>query len=201
MKILALIIILSSLCGLPAQAGGVDPGIREKVLAAKAEAIEAIRIYSMDSKYDQHMRKIAAKTADLLEKSSTIPAVGMALESCNEHPSAVAGTDGLSGVIALCQYGLDSTKNDLIQTFIHEAYHLYDGVYYIPQKYPAYYNEVKLHPEAYKKYPQIVTAAEKRAATFELEIMLKIYKCVFSETSYFKDLLHLQKGRDFTVCK
>ena len=51
-------------------------------------------------------------------------------------------------------------------------------------------------------WPQDLSdAGEAQASKIELEIMLKTYGCVFSETRYFEDLLGLVKGKDFFVCK
>ena len=81
---IVLITLILSIFGFQAQAQKVDPSVRLKVLAAKAEAIRVIREYSENANYDAEMRKTAGLMADLLEKSRTIPAVGVVLRHCEK---------------------------------------------------------------------------------------------------------------------
>ncbi len=199
---IVLITLILSIFGYQAQAQiqKANP-LKDKILGAKAKAISVMREYSENEAYDSDIRKAARLMADLLEKASTAPAVGKTVYYCNKNPGVVADTDWVSQVISLCPRGLSSTREDLIQTFIHEAYHLYEWKYYIPEHFPKFYKKLMLDPNVILDYPDFSEDCERRAATIELEIMLKTYKCVYSVTTYFKDLLGLNKGRDYFICK
>ncbi len=198
---IVLITLILSIFGFQAQAQKADPAIRAKVLAARAEAIQVIREYSENANYDAEMRKTAGLMADLLEKSRTIPAVGVVFKLDCSDSATEASTGWISQIISLCPTGLSSTPNELVQTFIHEAYHLYEGIYYIPLHHQDYYQKITQDVGEKLKRPDLLEASEKRAATMELEIMLKTYECVYSETTYFEDLLGLVNGKDFFICK
>jgi hypothetical protein len=200
MRILVFTLILISFFKLPARAQGVDHGVREKVLAAKAEAIRVIQTYSHYHKNDRQESEMTKAMADLLEESSTAQAVGQTLRYCNTNPNVVADTDWISQVVAICPYGLTLSKDNLIQTFIHEAYHLYEGKYYMPKYYPDIYKKILSNPQ-FEVGPHIRDESEKRAATIELKIMKETYGCVFSVTSYFDDLLGLVRNKDYFICK
>ena len=198
---IVLITLILSLFGYQAQAQKVDPSVRAKVLAARAEAIQVIREYSENADYDAEMRKTAGLMADLLEKSRTIPAVGTNLRVGCRKKTTTAYADMISQIITLCPLGLSSSDGDLVQTFVHEDYHLYEGIYFFPIYEPEFYEELQLNPSDALNNRKVVINSEKRASAMELEIMFRAYKCVYSETSYFEDLLGLVKGEDFVICK
>ena len=198
---IVLITLILSIFGFQAQAQKADPAIRAKVLAARAEAIQVIREYSENANYDAEMRKTAGLMADLLEKAGIIPAVGVSLKNCEKNVDMEANTGAISQVISLCHYGISSSENEIIQIFIHEAYHLYEGVYYLPEYNFEFYEKLRGDPGGTIWPQDLSDASEKRASKIELEIMQKTYGCVFSVTTYYKDLLGLKKGKDFFVCK
>lgn len=200
MRVLMFALVLISLCGLRAWAQGVDPDIREKVLAARIEAISVIQHYSQNPSYDRKTREVATRMADLLEKAGIVPAVGMIKQTCKNNPRIIANTDWITQGVALCDRGLSASTNELIQIFIHEAYHLYEGKFYMPQYYPDIYKKILANP-LYEVGPRITDESETRAATIELKIMLKTYGCVFLDTGYFKSLLGKRKSIDYFMCK
>jgi hypothetical protein len=199
MRILVFTLILISFFKLPARAQGVDHGVREKVLSANDEAIRIMRTYSENSNNNFEYRKAAKRMANLLEKSAIAPADNMTMQRRIKNPMLQAVTGLNTHLVSLCPYALQSNKNELIQIFIHESYHLYEGDYYYRM-----YN-----PELYKKFLTnnfYMTSAEaddseRRASIIELQIMLKTYGCVFSTSSYFKRLLGLEKNKDYFICK
>jgi hypothetical protein len=199
MKFLALALILTFFGGSFAGAQTIEPEVREKVLGAYHEAIEVLNEYSKNPQYKPQYRETTRLMAELLDKADFGFASEKSMGECIKDPKMEAGTGLRSQTIMICPYGLSLSKNQLIQTFIHESYHLYEGKYY--------YRTYK--PDLYKKFlandfdmtrPE-TRDSEKRATIMELEIMLKTYGCVYSTSGYFRPLLGLVENKDYTICK
>lgn len=200
MKFLVLALILTfSTAGSLVQAQTIDPVVRDKVLSAYKEAINVLNEYSQNPKGNSEDREISKLMAELLEKADFGPAIENAMDDCIKDPKMEAGTGLKSQNILLCPYGLSLSKNQLIQTFIHESYHLYEGKYY----YRIYQSELyrKFLDNDFKMTNSETRESERRATIIEVEIMLKTYGCVFSKSGYFRPLLGLVENRDYTICK
>jgi hypothetical protein len=200
MRILTLIVILISFCGPATLAREVDSDV-QKVLDARIEAVKVLKNYSQNYTNVADSRRIASHMAELLEKAGLGKAVGIVRRACEQNPQMTANTGWISQIISLCDRGFLSSKNELIEIFIHESYHLYEGAYYIPENYPKLYQEIKQASEERIPYMQVLEDSEKRATTIELEVMRGTYKCVFIDTEYFKSILGLKKNKDYFICK
>jgi hypothetical protein len=198
MRVLMFALVLISLCGLPARAQGIDSVISNKIRDANYEAIRIMKMYSKSPSNNFEYREIAKRMANLLEKAPIAPADNRTLKKCLSDPKMEAGTGQISQIISICPKGLSLNIDELIQTLIHESYHLYEGKYYYPNYNPTLYKKLLEDGEM----TQIEAKdSERRATTMEIDIMQQTYGCVFSTSTYFKQLLGLTENNGYTICK